>query len=212
MSCRTISKSMPTIVFIASIHRACVAVETGELPMRISGLLVSLFRQPCRLADRFGMGQAGRFHAPSTAFVPPNLSVSSPSRVPFRSAARHSLFAVGSGGVWIAPPQVIVVPVFVQPVPSEAPAPALVPDPKFVSPATQSAPSTSGPHTVIVQRGARRRYGDRRQTLEPCRGRRSGWGYSGGRVRTPLQVDLLGVIQSRPVRVTALRGVDVGIA
>jgi hypothetical protein len=81
MSCRTISKSMPTIVFIASIHRACVAVETGELPMRISGLLVSLFRQPCRLADRFGMGQAGRFHAPSTAFVPPNLSVSSPSRV-----------------------------------------------------------------------------------------------------------------------------------
>jgi hypothetical protein len=133
MSCRTISKSMPTIVFIASIHRACVAVETGELPMRISGLLVSLFRQPCRLADRFGMGQAGRFHAPSTAFVPPNLSVSSPSRVPFRSAVRHSLFAVGSGGVWIAPPQVIVVPVFVQPVASEAPAPALVPDPKFVS-------------------------------------------------------------------------------
>jgi hypothetical protein len=208
MSCRTISKSMPTIVFIASIHRACVAVETGELPMRISGLLVSLFRQPCRLADRFGMGQAGRFHAPSTAFVPPNLSVSSPSRV------RRPAFTLrcGSGGVWIAPPQVIVVPVFVQPVPSEAPAPALVPDPKFVSPATQSAPSTSGPHTVIVQRGARRRYGDRRQTLEPCRGRRSGWGYSGGRVRTPLQVDLLGVIQSRPVRVTALRGVDVGIA
>lgn len=127
------------------------------LTLTIAGLLTSV---PCpgyaggRPTDRFGMGQAGRFRAPSTMFVSPNLKVSSPFRVPFRSA-RNPFFAVGSGGVWIAPPQVIVVPVFVQPVPSEAPAPAPVPDPKFVSPPTQSAPSTSGPHTVIVQRGSK---------------------------------------------------------
>jgi hypothetical protein len=128
------------------------------LTLTIAGLLTSV---PCpgyaggRPAERFGMGQAGRFRPPSTMSVPPNLSVS-PFRVPFHSA-RHSLFAVGSGGVSIAPPQVIVVPVFVQPVPSEAPAPAPVPDPKFVSPPTQNAPSTSGPHTVIVQRARRSR-------------------------------------------------------
>jgi hypothetical protein len=127
------------------------------LTLALAGLLTSI---PCpgyaggRPADRFGMGQAGSFRAPSTMSVPPKLGVSSPSQAPLRSA-RHPLFAVGSGGVWIAPPQVIVVPVFVQPVPSEAPAPAPVPDPKFVSPPTQSAPSTSGPHTVIVQRGSK---------------------------------------------------------
>jgi len=127
------------------------------LTLTIAGLLTSI---PCpgyaggRPADRFGMGQAGRFRAPSTMSAPPNLSVLSLFRVPFGSV-RQPLIAVGSGGVWIAPPQVIVVPVFVQPVPSEAPAPAPVPDPKFVSPPTQSAPSTSGPHTVIVQRGSK---------------------------------------------------------
>jgi hypothetical protein len=42
----------------------------------------------------------------------------------------------------------------VQQVSSEVPAPVLVPDPKFVSPPTPSAPSQPGSHTVIVQRGS----------------------------------------------------------
>src|SRR5206468_10984303 len=102
---------------------------------------------------RDGMGHAGGFRGAGTISVPPLLGVSSPFGV--RSFVRSSLW--GSSVVWVATPRVIVVPVFVQQqvqVPSEAPVPAPVPDPKFVSPPTQSAPSTSAPHTVIVQRGS----------------------------------------------------------
>jgi hypothetical protein len=124
------------------------------LTLTIAGLLTSI---PCigyagGPAGRGGMGHAGGFRVPGTISVPPLLGVSSPFGV--RSFVRSSLW--GSSVVWVASPQVIVVPVFVQQqgqVPSEAPAP--VPDPKFVSTPTQSAPSTSGPHTVIVQRGSK---------------------------------------------------------
>lgn len=124
------------------------------LTLTIAGLLTSI---PCTgyaggPAGRGGMGHAGGFRGPGT--MPPLLGVSSPFGV--RSFVRSSLW--GSSVVWVAPPQVLVVPVFVQQqvqVPSEAPVPAPVPDPKFVSPPTQSAPSTSGAHTVIVQRGSK---------------------------------------------------------
>jgi hypothetical protein len=126
------------------------------LILTIAGLLTS---NPCTgyaggPAGRGGMGHADGFRVPGTISVPPLLGVSSPFGV--RSFVRSSLW--GSSVVWVAPPQVLVVPVFVQQqvqVPSEAPVPAPVPDPKFVSPPTQSAPSTSGPHTVIVQRGSK---------------------------------------------------------
>jgi hypothetical protein len=123
----------------------------------IAGLLTSI---PCTgyaggPVGRGGMGHAGGFRVPGTIVVPPRLGVSSPFGV--RSFARSSLW--GSSVVWVAPPQVLVVPVFVQQqvqVPSEAPVP--VPDPKFVfppPPPTPSASRTSGPHTVIVQRGSK---------------------------------------------------------
>jgi len=55
----------------------------------------------------------------------------------------------------VEPDEVVMVPQFVQqfaaPIPNEIP----VPDPKFVSPPTGSAPSPSGSHTVIVQHGSR---------------------------------------------------------
>src|SRR5881397_337591 len=106
--------------------------------LTIAALLTSI---PCPgyTGDRFGMGDDRGFRAP--IFVPPHLGVSSLFRVP-RGFVRHPFFAVGPGGVWVGPPEVVVVPVF-------------VPDPKFVVPSTQSAPSTSGSHTVIVQRGSK---------------------------------------------------------
>jgi hypothetical protein len=127
------------------------------LTLTIAVLLTSI---PCTgyaggPAGGGGMGHAGRFRVPGTVVASPLLGVSSPSRVPFGSFVRSSLW--GSGVVWVATPQVVVVPVFVQQqvqVPSEAP----VPDPKFVfplPPPTPSASSTSGPHTVIVQRGSK---------------------------------------------------------
>jgi len=97
------------------------------------------------------MGHAGGFRVPGTISVPPLLGVSSPFGI--RSFVRSSLW--GSSVVLVAPPQVIVVPVFVQQQVQVPSVPAPVPDPKFVSPPTQSAPSTSGPHTVIVQRGSK---------------------------------------------------------
>src|SRR5881397_1430780 len=110
--------------------------------LTIAALLTSI---PCPgyTGDRFGMGDDRGFRAP--IFVPPHLGVSSLFRVP-RGFVRHPFFAVG-------PREVVVVPVFVQPVRSEVPVP--VPDPKFVVPSTQSAPSTSGSDTVIVQRGSK---------------------------------------------------------
>jgi len=116
--------------------------------LTIAALLTSI---PCPgyTGDRFGMGDGGGFRAP--IFVPPHLGVSSLFRVP-RGFVRHPFFAVGRGVLWVGPPEVVVAPVFVQPVRSEVPVP--VPDPKFVDPPTQSAPSTPGSHTVIVQRGS----------------------------------------------------------
>jgi hypothetical protein len=126
------------------------------LTLTIAGLLVSV---PCRgdaggPADRFGMGKAGGFHRRSSISVPaPFLSVSPPFRFSNRSVWYPSVPS-GSGAVYMAPPQVVVVPMLVQQVSSVVPPPAPVPDPKFVSPPTQSAPSQPGSHTVIVQRGS----------------------------------------------------------
>ena len=121
--------------------------------LTIAALLTSI-TCPGYAGDRFGMGDGGGFRAPSTIFVPPHLGVSSPFRVP-RGFVRHPFFAVGPGVVWVGPPEVVVAPVFVQPVRSEVPVPVPVPDPKFVDPPTQSAPSTPGSHTVIVQHGSK---------------------------------------------------------
>ena len=115
--------------------------------LTIAALLTSI-TCPGYAGDRFGMGDGGGFRAP--IFVPPHLGVSSLFRVP-RGFVRHPFFAVGPGVVWVGPPEVVVVPVFVQPVRGEVP----VPDPKFVVPPTQSAPSKSGSNTVIMQRGAK---------------------------------------------------------
>ena len=126
------------------------------LTLTTAGLLVSM---PCRgdaggPADRFGMGTAGRFHRPSSISVPaPFLSVSPPIRFSNRSIWYPSVPS-GSGAVYMAPPQVVVVPMLVQQFSSVVPPPAPVPDPKFVSPPTQSAPNQPGSHTVIVQRGS----------------------------------------------------------
>jgi hypothetical protein len=125
------------------------------LTLTIAGVLSSI---PCPSdagspADRSGMGRAGGFRAPSTIPVSPHTGVSSSFRAPFRSF-RNPLVGVGSTSVWIGPPQVVVVPVFVQQqVTREAPAPP--PEPKFVFPPTPSASSPSGPRTVIVQRGSK---------------------------------------------------------
>jgi hypothetical protein len=125
------------------------------LILATAGLLTSI---PCPgdaggPADRFGMGKAGGFRKPSSTLVPtPFLSVSPPFRFPNRSIWYPSI-PEGSGAVWMAP-QVVVVPMLVQQVSSVVPPPAPVPDPKFVSPPTQSAPSQPGSHTVIVQRGS----------------------------------------------------------
>ena len=68
---------------------------------------------------------------------------------------RQPFVAWGPWGDWVEPDEVVMVPQFVQqfaaPIPNEIP----VPDPKFVSPPTGSAPSPSGSHTVIVQHGSR---------------------------------------------------------
>ena len=126
------------------------------LTLAIAGLVTSI---PCLgdaggPADRFGMGKAGGFRKPSSTLAPtPFLSVSPPFRFRNRSVWYPSI-PEGSGAVWMAPPQVVVVPMLVQQVSSEVPAPVPVPDPKFVSPPTPSAPSQPGSHTVIVQRGS----------------------------------------------------------
>jgi len=119
-----------------------------------AGLLMSI---PCRgdaggpAANGFGMGKAG-FRQPNSFFVSrPGPGVSAPFRFHNRSVW-SPLITEDSGAVWMAPPQVVVVPMLVPQVSSEVPAP--VPDPKFVSPPTQSAPSQPGSHTVIVQRGS----------------------------------------------------------
>jgi hypothetical protein len=99
-------------------------------------------------AEQFG--PAGGFRMPSFILVPPPLlSVSPPFRFPNRSIW-YPLIPVGSPVVWMAPPQIVGVPMSVQPVASEAPAP----DPKFVSPPRQSALTTFGLHAVIVQHGS----------------------------------------------------------
>ena len=104
--------------------------------------------------DRFRMGKAGGFREPSSFLAPPPvLSVSPPFRFPNRSVW-YPFIPQGSAAVWIAPPQVVVIPMLVQQVSSEVPAPVPVPDPKFVSPPAQSAPSKPGSHTVIVQHGS----------------------------------------------------------
>ena len=119
-----------------------------------TGLLMSI---PCRSdaggsVDRFGMGRAGGFRTSNSFFVSPRAhSVAAPFRFHNRSVW-SPLITEDSGAVWMAPPQVVVVPMLVPQVSSEVPAP--VPDPKFVSPPTQSAPSQPGSHTVIVQRGS----------------------------------------------------------
>jgi hypothetical protein len=127
------------------------------LTLTIAVLLTSI---PCTgyagsRAGGGGMVHAGGFRVPGTIFASPLLGVSSPFRVPFGSFVRSSLW--GSSVVWVATPQVVVVPVFLQQqvqIPSEVP----VPDPQFVFPlptSTPSASSTSGLHTVIVQRGSK---------------------------------------------------------
>jgi hypothetical protein len=128
------------------------------LTLTIAVLLTSI---PCTgyaggPAGGGGMGHARGFRVPDTSFVSRPLGVSSPFRVPFGSfGVGSSLW--GSGVIWVAPPQVVVVPVFLQQqvqIPSEAPAS----DPKFVfplPPPTPSASNTPGPHTVIVQRGSK---------------------------------------------------------
>ena len=122
-----------------------------------AGLLMSI---PCRgdaggpAANGFGMGKAG-FRQPNSFFVSrPGPGVSAPFRFHNRSVWYPSIYGGygGYGDVYAAPPQVVVVPMLVPQGPSEAPVP--VPDPKFVSPPTQTAPSQPGTHTVIVQRGS----------------------------------------------------------
>ena len=104
--------------------------------------------------DRVGMGAAGGFRTQNSFFVsPPALSMSPPFRFPNRSLWYPSIPA-GSGAVYMVPPQVLVVPMLVQSVSSAPPAPVAVPDPKFISPPTQGAPSPPGSRTVIVQRGS----------------------------------------------------------
>src|SRR5262245_47904038 len=117
-----------------------------------TGLLMSI---PCRSdaggpVDRFGMGRAGGFRTSNSFFVSPRAhNMVAPFR--FHNRSVWSPFITqDSDAVWMAPPQVVVVPMLVPQVPSEVP----VPDPKFVSPPTQSAPSQPGSHTVIVQRGS----------------------------------------------------------
>src|SRR5262245_5929027 len=105
-------------------------------------------------ADRFGMGRGGEFRTQNSFFVsPPALSMSAPFRFHNRSVW-YPYIPQGSGAVYMAPPQVYVVPMPVQQVSREVPAPVPVPDPKFISPPAQSAPSQPGSHTVIVQRGS----------------------------------------------------------
>jgi hypothetical protein len=126
------------------------------LTLATVALLTSI---PCRgdaggPADRFGMGKNGGFRAKNSFFAsPPALSMSPAFRFHNRSVWYPSI-PQGSGAVVMAPPQVLVVPMVVQPVSREIPAPVPVPDPKFISPPTQSAPSQPGSHTVIVQRGS----------------------------------------------------------
>src|SRR4030095_13472072 len=113
------------------------------LTLTTAGLLVM---SPCRgeaggPADRFGMGKAGGFHRSSSISVPaPVLSVSPPFRFSNRSVWYPSVPS-GSGAVYMAPPQVVVVPMLVQQVSNVVPAPAPAPDPKFVYRPTTSAPS-----------------------------------------------------------------------
>ena len=122
-----------------------------------TGLLMSI---PCRgdaggPVDRFGMGRAGGFRTSNSFFVSPRAhSVAAPFRFHNRSVWYPPIYGGygGYGDVYAAPPQVVVVPMLVPQGPSEAPVP--VPDPKFVSPPTQTAPSQPGTHTVIVQRGS----------------------------------------------------------
>jgi hypothetical protein len=105
-------------------------------------------------AGRFGMGKAGGFREPSSFLVPPPfLTVAPPFRFPNRSVW-YPLIPQSSAAVWMVPPQVVVVPMLVQQVSSEVPAPVPVPDPKFVFPPAQSPPSKPGSHTVIVQHGS----------------------------------------------------------
>jgi hypothetical protein len=117
--------------------------------LTIAALLTSI-PYPGYTGDRFGMGDDRGFRAP--IFVPPHLGVLSHFGIPRGGFVRPPFF-VGPGVVWVGPPQVVVAPVFVQPVRSEVPVP--VPDPKFVDPPTLSAPSTPGSHTVIVQHGSK---------------------------------------------------------
>src|SRR5262245_48648705 len=121
-----------------------------------AALLMSI---PCRSdaggpADRFGMGRAGEFRTQNSFSVsPPALSMSAPFRFHNRSLWSPYI-PQGSGAVYMAPPQLYVVPMPVQQVSREIPPPVPVPDPKFISPPTQSPPSPPGSRTVIVQRGA----------------------------------------------------------
>src|SRR5262245_13743747 len=106
-------------------------------------------------ANGFGMGKAG-FRQPNSFFVSrPGSGASAPFRFYNRSVWYPSIYGGygGYGDVYAAPPQVVVVPMLVPQGPSEAP--VRVPDHKFVSPPTQTAPSQPGTHRVIVQRGSR---------------------------------------------------------
>ena len=119
----------------------------------IAGLLTSI---PCPgyaggPAGGVGMRHADGFRRPGTVSMTPFLGMGSPVRLPFGVFGIRSLLW-GPGVVWVAPPQVVVIPVVVQQASGEAPTP--VPEPKFVFPPTQSVPSMSNPHTVIVQRGS----------------------------------------------------------
>jgi hypothetical protein len=99
----------------------------------------------------------GSSRPPSSIFVSPHHGMRSEDRGPMRSPfrgphrfVRQPSFAWDTGGGWVDPDDVAVLPQFAEPVPSEAP----VPDPKFVYPPTPSASSPTGSHTVIVQRGS----------------------------------------------------------
>jgi hypothetical protein len=124
------------------------------LTLVTAGLFLSI---PCRgdaggPADRFGMGNAGGFRQSGAFSASPRVLGVSPSFRFHNRSLWYPFVPQDSGPVYIAPPQVVVVPMLVQPVSPEVPVP--VPDPKFVSPPTPSAPSQPGSHTVIVQRGS----------------------------------------------------------
>src|SRR5713101_7945034 len=104
------------------------------LTLTVAALLTSI---PCsgHAGGRFGMGDGGGVRAPSTIFMPPHLGVLSHFGIPRGGFVRPPFF-VGPGVVWVGPPEVVVAPVFVEP-------------------PTQSAPSTPGSHTVIVQHGSK---------------------------------------------------------